>query len=155
MAAAEARKWRRVIMAQSTFGDRRGAIGRRQFRRLLQHSIRIEWRCRRGPAILLGAHLIDFAANPSFVRFQNFADALVEFNAVAIEWNMAAAHHHARPFGANGARNKRGSGNLAGVFDLVARVDNRLRASTHDAVRARPQIARDDNAVADANVADA
>src|SRR4029077_13041950 len=102
----------------------RGALERRQLWRLLEHSARVERRCGRATAIFFDTHTLDLAGDPCFIRLQNLADAFVDFNAVTIEWNMTASHHHARPARRNGMEYQRGRRDLAGILDPAARVDD-------------------------------
>src|SRR3990172_4373492 len=132
-----------------------GPSDRRQAWRLLEHSRGVEGRFGRGPAVLLDAHPLDLARDAWFVLLQDLADALVELDAVTIEWNMAAAHHHAGASGGDGVRDQCGRGDLACVLHLAAQVDNRLGAGTHDAVGARPEVAGDDHSAARMNITNA
>src|SRR4030095_3330593 len=133
----------------------RGAVERRQLWRLLEHSARIERRCGLSTAIFFATHALDLAGDPCFIRLQNLADAFVDFNAVTIEGNMTAGHHHAGPSRRKGMEYQRGRRDLAGILDLAAQVDDRLSTSAHDAIRARPQVAGDNDAAPRRNIADA
>ena len=132
-----------------------GASDRRQVWRPLEHSRGIECRFGRGPAVLLNANAFDLPRDALFVLLQCLSDALVELDAVTIEWNMAAAHHHASASGGDGVMDQCGRGDLARVLHLAARVDNRSSAGAHDAIGARPEVTGDNHCAARMNIANA
>ena len=106
-----------VAMNVGFFG---GAIERRQVQRPLEHSGGVEERVSGSAAVFLRAYPLDFARDAGFVRLQDLADALVEFDAVTIERNMTTAHHHAGTSRGDGVRDQCGRGDLARVLHLVA-----------------------------------
>jgi hypothetical protein len=97
-------------------------------------------------AVCAYSSLRDVLRDSRLVRFEDLADALAQLDAVAVERNVAACHHDAGVAAGDGMKEKGRGGNPAGIFDVVARVDDRAGAGTHDALGARPQIAREDYA---------
>src|SRR5262249_52304217 len=63
----------------------------------LEHSVIAEYRSCLVPRVLHFTHSSHSLQNRRLIAFQYLAGALIKFDAVAVEWNVATGHHDAWP----------------------------------------------------------
>jgi hypothetical protein len=132
-----------------------GRVDGRQRRWAPEHSASVERAPLFGLLVLLGPDTRDLRRDSSLVGLEDLADAFVELDAVSIEGDVTAAHHHAGAPHRHRVKDHRRSGDLAGILDGAPAVEDGLGASDHDPIRARPKIAGQDNGGASLCVSDA